>query len=152
MKKLILSVLFIFILSTSAFSEGIVTIIPIDVGYPGTRAKVLEINWTADASLATIPVTVISAKTYGIAGWFLYSAETRPTGTAPTDNYDITLTIAGFDIAGGLLANRDEANIERVLIGMASHGFPVVSGDITLTISGNDVNSAKGNLTMIFVP
>lgn len=105
------------------------------------QRTVVTLTCTADASAATFPSFTLNPATYGITGWYLYSVETNPGTTAPTDDYDIAITDAdGFDVAGGLLANRDTANTEKVYLG--SVGYPVIDGSWTLAITGNSINSA----------
>ena len=115
------------------------------------KKKILTISWVADSSNATIPDLVINATMYGVQGWYLYSAKTDPGSTAPTDNYDIVINVDGFDICGGVLANRDTTNTEMALVVTAAHGFPIVTGDMTVSISGNSVNSATGVIVLTFV-
>ena len=112
--------------------------------------KVLTLTWTASGG--AVGDTTISASTYGIAGWYLYSAETNPGATAPTDLYDIVLNDAdGVDIAGGLLMNRSETATQLVNIGNSAHGYPVIRGDITMVLSNNVVAAATGTLVLTFV-
>lgn len=110
--------------------------------------SLLTYTWTADASAATVPAT---ASTVSIDGYVILVI-TNPGSTAPTDNYDITLTDAdGVDVMGGTLANRDAANTEQAvpMIG-AVYGGRWVSGIITLNITNNSVNSATGTV-QVFV-
>ena len=154
MKKLFLALLLIFILASSALAAGTVTITSttISVQAQPTR-KVITLSWQCEAGAATIPNTTITAATYGIGGWYFYSAETNPGATAPTDNYDITILDAdGADIAGGMLMNRDSTASEYVSIGVGATGqYPVVRGDLTFTLSNNAVNAALGTLILVFI-
>jgi hypothetical protein len=85
-------------------------------------------TWTADASAATAPAT---SSTSDIDG-YLTMVVTNPGTTAPTDDYDITLTDSdAIDVMDGALADRDEANSE-------------VEGQITLNISNIAVNGTTG--------
>lgn len=52
------------------------------------QRKILTIAWAGDASGGALTAVSIVADTYGIKGMFLYSVETNPGTTAPTDNYD----------------------------------------------------------------
>jgi len=114
--------------------------------------KVLTLAWTGDASGGSMPAVSVVTATYGIEGWFLYSVETNPGATAPTDDYDIVINDAdGLDIAGGLLANRDTANTEMVSLRAAAAGYPMVRGNLSVVITGNSVNSATGTVIMTFV-
>lgn len=53
-------------------------------------------------------------------------------GTAPTDNYDITITDAnGYDVLQGAGANRDTANTERAAPAATSMAFGVLTLNVT---------------------
>lgn len=110
---------------------------------------VLTLSWVADATAATVPSTTINALTYGFSGWYLYSAETNPGSTAPTDNYDIVLNdVDGGDVAGALLANRHTTTTQLVNLGTA---IPIVRGNLEFVLTNNLVNSATGTLILIFL-
>jgi len=136
-----------------AQAAGTVTITSVKYWVGGGQNRtIITLSWTADAADATVPSTTIDAALYVIKGWYLYSAETNPGATAPTDNYDIVLNDTDdLDIAGGLLQNRDTANTEMVNIGTSAHGYPVVKGNLTFSLSNNAVNSATGTLILTFV-
>ena len=113
------------------------------------QRMVLTITWVDDTNGTTL---ALNPATYDITGWYLYSALTNPGDTAPTDGYDITLVDAdGVDIAGGMLMNRDQTNTELVNIGVGSHGYPVIRGTFTFTLSGNSVNGGEGTCILTFV-
>lgn len=88
----------------------------------------------------------------------IYYVVTDPSGTtAPTDNYDIYIynTAHGttFDIMGGSLNNRDSASTEwaRPYISTESGYAPLpVWGEITIVISGNSVNDARGQIEIFY--
>ena len=62
----------------------------------------------------------------------IVKVDTNPGGTAPTDNYDITLLNSdGIDVASGNLANRDTANSEQWI----PVDPPYIDSEITLTIA-----------------
>lgn len=110
--------------------------------------KTIVLTWTADAAAATVPNFVISSSTNTTAfnymkGYYIYRVETDPSGvTAPTDNYDIVFTSTnGADIARSKLLNRDEANTEIT----SPINAPVDDG-FTVSVSGNAVNSASGEI------
>jgi len=140
-----LAMIAIVLYATMAFAAGTVTqtISPIGGGY------VVTLTWTADASTGSVPNTATSTDaTTAIAGLFLARVETNPGATAPTDNYDITvLAASGVDLMGGALANRDTANTEIAFPATAS---PLVDGALTITLSGNSVNSAVGTVKLYF--
>lgn len=114
--------------------------------------KTLTLVIVADGSDGGVDDTVIDASLYGIENWFLYSVETIPGPTNPSASYDITVKdAAGLDIANGQLANRSETAAELVNIGAGDFGYPIVRGDLTITMSGNIVHSAKITMIMKFV-
>ena len=105
----------------------------------------------ADAADASIPDTVLPR----IEGR-LIAIETNPGATAPTDNYDVSVTDAeGHDVLEGVGANRDTATTEKapiVYTGTALH--PVVSLDdvLTLKVANNLVNSAQVVISLYYSP
>jgi len=114
-------------------------------GSPNFRT--LTFSFTADDSDGSVPATASSAtNTTYIQGWFIIAVITDPGATAPTDDYDITLTYSGLDLMGGNLANRDTANTE---IAYPASNAPVL-GAITFTLTNNLVNSAVGDVIVIF--
>ena len=151
--------IFVFILglgllfAPNLFAAGSVTITKEEIVVRHWPNRViLTISWTADASDNSVPDTTISASTYRIKGYFLYSAETNPGSTAPTDNYDISINDAdSYDIAGTLLNNRDTSNTELVNMINAGGSYPLVRGDLTFSLSGNSVASATGTCILVFI-
>jgi len=156
MKKLLLALFLIFIMAESVFAAtpGTVTITQstIYVLTQPTR-KVITLSWVASVDAATVPSTTITAATYGIGGWYLYSAETNPGAGPPTDNYDIVINDAdSIDLAGGLLMNRDTSNTEMVNIALGILGqYPIIRGDLTFVLSNNLINSAAGTCILTFI-
>ena len=76
----------------------------------------------------------------------LLALETDPGATAPTDNYDITITDAnGLDVLQGVGANRHTSTTQMAAIvfsGTSVHP-PVSMGDtLTLNVANNSVNGA----------
>ena len=102
---------------------------------------VLTFSWTADSSNGSVPATA----TVSDVDAFVFMVVTNPGTTAPTDDYDITLTDEdGVDIMGGNLADRDEANSEQAVLTVTRF----VSGTLTLNITNNSVNSATGTVAV----
>lgn len=97
---------------------------------------------TADASNGSVPATVLLRSGGTVAntdGWAIVSVETDPGGTAPTDNWDLTITNPqGVDLLGGACANRDTSNSESC----TPTALIPIDGNLTLNVSGNSVNSA----------
>lgn len=116
---------------------------------PGDNVYALEFAWTASGG--TVP-----AETYGddrteqLWSGYIIRVVTNPGDTAPTDDYDITITDAeGCDVMGGELANRDTSTSEQAVpkIGSA-YGGAYVEGQLTLNVSGNSVGSATGKVVI----
>ena len=137
-----------------SFAVGTTTVTtPQKIQVLGNQKKVVTVTITADASTGAIANGTLNAATLGLEGWYLYTVETDPGSTAPQALYDLVINDAnGFDVAGGLLANRSATVTELVNIGTASHGFPVMRGNWTIVGTGNNVNNATVVLYLTFVP
>jgi hypothetical protein len=84
----------------------------------------------------------------------LLALETDPGATAPTANYDLTITDAnGLDVLQGVGANRHTSNTEMAAIvfsGTAIHP-PVAMGDtLTLNVANNSQNGATFTVKLYF--
>ncbi len=123
-----------------------------DVVAPRTITKrQVILTWLASVDDASVPDTTINATTYNIKGWYLYSAMSKPSGTAPTANYDITvIDVDGADAAGTLLTNRSASAAELVNFGTAASGYPAVMGNLVVKWANNLVNSAGGVVKLLF--
>lgn len=156
MKKLIYAVLILGLMlcPVLSFAAGTTTVgTPQTIKVLASMKKVVPVTITADASDGSIVNGTLNPVTLGIEGWYLYTVETDPGTTAPTDNYDLVINDAnGFDVSGGLLANRSTSVTQLVNIGTATHGFPVMRGNWTLAGSNNSVNSATVVVYLTFVP
>lgn len=101
---------------------------------------------TADASAATFPATTT---TDSFAGK-LSRVVTNPGATAPQDNWDFTLADAdGIDLLNSEGANRHTTTSQECFPkwpNAAGSGYVYAAkpfhGTLTLTVSGNNVNSA----------
>jgi hypothetical protein len=121
------------------------------------RGSLHRINLTWATSSATTTVVTSHVVRWPINGT-IYHVITDPSGTtAPTDNYDIYLysTAHGtsMDVMGGSLTNRDVTSTEwsRPYISTESGYAPLpVWGEITITISGNSVNDARGQIEIFY--
>lgn len=98
----------------------------------------LKFSWTSatDGSGAL-------ASVYSYYGEVL-ALVTDPGATAPTDNYDLTITDAdGYDVMQGAGANRDTANTETAVPTAKSVAF----GKLTLNLS-NAGDAKQGTATL----
>jgi hypothetical protein len=120
-----------------------------------TWQKVLTFTCTADAANATYPSTAISAaNANNLKGWYLYKLITNPGSTAPTDNWDFTLSDGdGIDVLGGAGANRHTTTSQMIapLLTTGVYFAQPVLDAWTLAITGNSVNSAVIVIQAIFV-
>lgn len=132
-----------------------VTLTKVDTsGTDPSGIRKLTFTWVtaSNGSLTSTAITANMAKV--LTGLKAVLAVTNPSGgaTAPTDNYDITITDAdGVDIFGGALNNRDEANSEQARPAIATlAGERLVDGVLTFNLSGNSVDSAAGVCKVYF--
>lgn len=108
-------------------------------------------TWTSDAS-----GNVSGTDTESLAGEIL-RVVTNPGATAPSDDYDLTITDAdGVDLLVGVGANRDTANSEQTvpiietLVAANPHGSGVFfDGPLSLAIS-NAGNAKQGVVTLYY--
>jgi hypothetical protein len=103
---------------------------------------------TADAADGSVDAyTVI-----GFHDFYIYSVETWPGATAPTDASDFTLldAITGEDLMGGNGTDAIDATTPITVLprsaAMSLNFYHMVKGNLTLTITNNVVNSAIMNV------
>jgi len=106
------------------------------------------VNWTADSGDGSFAAMVIPWRIDG----YIQKITTAPGGTAPTASYDPVLKDAdGVDVTGNVLANRSATAAETVRPNFDSVKTPIyVDGCLSLTITGNSVNSATGTIKVFF--
>jgi hypothetical protein len=116
------------------------------VDFPTKHAKV-TLTWTSDASG---DVTGNIAESYNsnldrLKGWIV-KITTNPGATAPTDNYDITLSDGdSVDICNATLMNRDTATSETV-----TYDPPIwVDSELALVIA--NAGNVKGGVIEIYM-
>lgn len=141
MKKILFMILALVLLSSAAaFAAGSCTetVTPYKDG-----DWMITLTCTADSSNGSFPAISINNRGQTIDG-YVYMVVTNPGTTAPTDDYDITITDAdGIDIMGGTLLNRDTANSEEAIPKIGNvYGSRRVNGALTVNITNNSVNSA----------
>ncbi|MEN6375532.1 MAG: hypothetical protein ABFD75_12260 [Smithella sp.] len=112
-----------------------------------TNMSTLTLSWVSDDATGAVSATTTTAITDQIAGKYIVLVVTDPGATAPTDDYDITITDAnGVDVMGGALANRDTANTEQALPLMGTFGGPrPIATALTLNVT-NAGNSKIGSV------
>lgn len=106
-------------------------------------SRILKLSWTAEADGSFTSYTTTTPVNGKVSKTLL-----NPGSVTPTDNYDPVLSDKhGVDVMGGTLANKDTANSENEapLVGGAYVGN-YVDGPLTLTITGNSVASATGDI------
>lgn len=109
-----------------------------------TSAKKIRWAWTSgdggEGGTVTSPTTkVYDGKLVGFT--------TNPGGTAPTDDYDITITDAdGDDVLLGAGTDRDAANTEHVAEGSLS----AVAGSV-LTLNVTNAGDAKEGVVILWI-
>lgn len=117
--------------------------------YEASGIGVITIAATGDASDGTFPDTALPA-----FGGYLLALITNPGGTAPTNNYDITLVDAdGLDRIQGVGANRSSTNSEQTAIVRNATEIhpPVIEGEtLTLNIDNNSVASAGIAIKIVY--
>lgn len=100
-----------------------------------TPVKKIKWTWTATAGGAADLITTLA-----YYGQVLALVTIPDTETAPTDNYDITVTdTEGYDVMQGAGANRDTVNTETAVPTATS----VAHGTLTINIT-NAGNAGKG--------
>jgi hypothetical protein len=111
-------------------------------------AKV-TLTCTGDASDGSFPATnintLVKALGYDIRGMKISEVKAAPGATAPTDATDVEITDEnGIDILGARGTNLIDATSKTYIVpGPASQHQPVlVTGDLTIAITGNSVHSA----------
>lgn len=105
--------------------------------HSGLSVKAVKFDWTAHSDGVVSPVTTTGAYT----GKVVVFTTDPDAGTAPTDNYDITIIDnQGVSVIGTAGADRDTANVEQVL--SASLGA-VVQSPLTFSVA-NAGSGGKG--------
>ena len=135
MKRSILAVLLAVLTALApVVTQAAGTVVPTSTDHvSGQDVTVYTYTLTGDASDGSFPATASEP----INGWII-RVETNPGSTAPTALWDLTLTDQdGLDVMGGVLANRSATATEHVLAPQ-----PYVRGAVTITPTGNSVNSA----------
>jgi hypothetical protein len=110
----------------------------------GVITEKIQVDWTSDASGD-------ASGTVRLDG-FLIKVITDPAaaGSAPSDNYDITLVADGIDMAAGQLVDRDTANNEMVYPVASSACTPIfLAGDHVFTVAA--AGNAKSGVAYLYL-
>lgn len=103
---------------------------------------VCRIKWTWTSAAGGNADLVTSKSYYGEVIALL----TNPGATAPTDDYDITITDAdGYDVMQGAGANRDTLNTEQTVPTAKSVAF----GALTLNVT--NAGAAKEGVAILYI-
>jgi hypothetical protein len=154
MRKTLFIFFFLFIPSLT-FAQGSA----VQTGrYLGVNQGVFELTFdcTASAVDGSFPAIAFDAKWLNaLRGWHCYRARTDPGTTAPTANYDITITESGGDVFGGNLVNRSATATEfsaPYIDGPTAKavGAVTMADTWSLVITNNAVNSAAIEITLYF--
>ncbi len=118
--------------------------------YPVGNIRKLVFDCTADSGDGSFDDYTVTTKFEGR----LLDLETNPGGTAPDDNYDITLEDGGgHDVLEGVGANRHTTTTQKVAIvysGTGTHPTVDESDTLTLKIANNSVNSATTSIAIYY--
>jgi len=150
MKKLLLSFLVFLLLSLPSISFAASSCTIDYQNIPG--GKILVFSWTAHTTGAFTAV-----ETTAIIHGYITEVITDPGATAPTDDYDITLTcttMGGLDLMGTALTNRDTTTTEVAVPYFSAqniYGWSRVDGKITLNITNNSTNAGNGTVYVFIV-
>jgi len=135
MKKILLSIILLIFITTSAWGAGSCVLTSTDSPKPDRKDFIL--TCTGDGTIAAFTLTPAE---WGLKGWYLYSVTTNPGTSAPTAAYDITLVVNGEDVAGGLLADRSATATETVIICPATKGWHIAGDAMAVTFANNIAN------------
>ena len=142
------------------------TIYTADVGGDTLEtSRAIVLTFTADASNASIPAltigtnrawtdgTLSGALKQPLTGWLCdyIHIDGNHAGTEPTENSDITVVSGGLDMLNAAGTDQVDNTDERdVVFSIAGYAVSApVFGDIVVTISNNEVNSATGTITLL---
>jgi len=124
---------------------GVLTRVQTQQGRPQVAKLVL--TCVGDASDGGFPATILNdlQTSFRLEGLQFYSIKVIPGTTTPTDASDLTITDEyGVDLLGGKGTNLISATLKTwALFGPAGYSVSaLITGDTTITITGNSVHSA----------
>ena len=131
---------------------GTITRIPTPDGRP--KIVIIRLTCTADSALATYPGTVINhlsgISDLDLRGMMIRSVKSIPGGIGPTDFSDVTIKDEdGID----LLYESGEDFVRNAVVECTNFLFweALITGDITIAITGNVVVSAVTTIVIELV-
>lgn len=150
MRAIIVGLVLVMFATTAFAVDSSVTVKRHDVN---DNFEVVVFTWLANTVTGTVPATSTGEEWPDIRAGCITKVVTNPGSTAPTDDYDITLTDAdGVDLMGGELANRDTANSEVAVPKMDTvFGCNVVTASFTLNLTNNSVSAATGTVLVYII-
>jgi len=150
MRKIIITLMLLAFASMAFAADSVVTV---KRNSSSDGMEVVVFTWLANTVTGTVPATSTGTTWPKSRSGCIAKVNTNPGSTAPTDNYDITLTDAdGVDLMGGELADRDTANSEAAVPKIdTTFGCNVVTDSFTLNISGQSVSAATGTVTIYII-
>ena len=104
----------------------------------------LVFTWTAAGNGTVTAIPTTTAIDNNLAGWYVSYAAINSGATVPTTGYSMTLSDANGDIFDGNLAAIASASNQRRYPKNIS---ALVTGPLTLAVTGNSVGSATGTVT-----
>lgn len=118
-------------------------------GGESRRVEIVTCDWVADDTTGAVPTLSLPLDGYVV------KVITNPGSTAPTSNYDITLTDpedSSLDAMASLLLNRHTSTTEQVYPLISGGSIPIfLSGTYGLAVANNSVNSATGRIIFYLV-
>jgi hypothetical protein len=165
MKRIIISILLGLLMAGSAFAAA-GTVTGSCNTYLNSETRTVTFTWSAATDSGTVPTKSTDAITCAqggvtatafVQGYFLCRVETSTTvAHRPQASYDIQLLDSlTFDKMGASLTNMDSNSTEErapiVKYGTSSAaGCAYVTGPLTFSLTGNNVNAASGVTTLYF--
>lgn len=142
MKKILLALTMLLLFAVQAHAVGTCTKTS---AYNGINVRTATYTCTDDA--ADADNTAFTATITGFGGFYLYTVETWPGTTAPTDDSDYTLKDGeGEDLMGAYGTDGIDATTKETHIPKSTAAdlnlYPIIHGDLTLAITNQNVESA----------
>jgi hypothetical protein len=143
MRKILLTLCLLFALAGTAFAQGTSALTESKFNVLGLKdVIVMHYVWTADGSHNAPAAYTLSSTIFGfeIQGYRLAGAESWAGSLAPTSSYTLTVASAA---ANTIMTVTGEGYTE------CGYNLPM-TGDLTLTVASNLVNSAVGHVDLVF--